>query len=153
MSGAGAGGGVAGDAPLSRARWWILALCALAIFSSYYESDVIGPIADLLLRTRGFTQSQIGDLNAAMSLPNIPLALFSGQLIDRYGAGRVVLWAAVIGFLGAVMTAIGEPYALMWAGRFTFGSWRLWKKDDPLVESGLLGPVTLWPVDRMNLHK
>jgi hypothetical protein len=29
------------------------------------------------------------------------------------------------------------------AGRFTFTSWRLWKKDAPLVESGLLGPVTL----------
>jgi hypothetical protein len=28
-------------------------------------------------------------------------------------------------------------------GRFTFGSWRLWKKNDPLVESGLLGPVTI----------
>jgi hypothetical protein len=29
------------------------------------------------------------------------------------------------------------------AGRFTFTSWRLWKKDSPLAESGLLGPVTL----------
>jgi len=28
-------------------------------------------------------------------------------------------------------------------GRYTFTSWRLWKKDDPLVESGLLGPVTI----------
>jgi hypothetical protein len=28
-------------------------------------------------------------------------------------------------------------------GRFTFTSWRLWKKNDPLVESGLLGPVTI----------
>ena len=28
-------------------------------------------------------------------------------------------------------------------GRFTFTSHRLWKKDDPLVPSGLLGPVTL----------
>ncbi len=28
-------------------------------------------------------------------------------------------------------------------GRYTFTSWQLWKKDDPLVESGLLGPVTL----------
>jgi hypothetical protein len=26
-------------------------------------------------------------------------------------------------------------------GRYTFTSWRLWKKNDPLVESGLLGPV------------
>jgi len=28
-------------------------------------------------------------------------------------------------------------------GRYTFTSWRLWKKDSPLVESGLLGPVKL----------
>ena len=28
-------------------------------------------------------------------------------------------------------------------GRHTFTSWRLWKKDDPLVPSGLIGPVTL----------
>jgi len=28
-------------------------------------------------------------------------------------------------------------------GRFTFTSWRLYHKNDPLVESGLLGPVTL----------
>ncbi|HWI56466.1 MAG TPA: glycosyl hydrolase, partial [Bacillota bacterium] len=28
-------------------------------------------------------------------------------------------------------------------GRFTFTSWRLYMKGDPLVESGLLGPVTL----------
>jgi hypothetical protein len=29
------------------------------------------------------------------------------------------------------------------AGRFTFTSWRLWKKGEAPVESGLLGPVTL----------
>jgi hypothetical protein len=29
------------------------------------------------------------------------------------------------------------------AGRYTFTSWRLWKKGDPLVASGLLGPVTI----------
>lgn len=29
------------------------------------------------------------------------------------------------------------------AGRLTFTSWRLWKKDDLLLESGLLGPVLL----------
>jgi len=31
-------------------------------------------------------------------------------------------------------------------GRHTFSTWRLWKKDDPLPESGLLGPVRLRPV-------
>jgi len=28
-------------------------------------------------------------------------------------------------------------------GRYTFTSWRLWKKKDALVPSGLLGPVTI----------
>ena len=107
--------------PPSPLRWWVLGLAAIAIFSSYYESDAIGPIADLLGRQRGFTQSQIGDLTAVISLPNIPLAVINGLLIDRYGPARITLWAAVIGFVGAVMTAVGTPYELMWVGRFVFG--------------------------------
>ena len=107
-----------GRSPL---RWLALALAALTIFSSYYESDSMGAIADLLLRQRGFSQFQIGDLTAVISLPNIPLAVFNGLLIDRYGAARVTLWAAVIGVIGAVLTAIGTPYELMWTGRLVFG--------------------------------
>jgi len=30
-------------------------------------------------------------------------------------------------------------------GRFTFTSWRLWRKSDPLQPSGLLGPVRIVP--------
>jgi MFS family permease len=107
--------------PRSPLRWVVLALAATVIYSSYYESDAIGPIADLLVRQRGFTQSQIGDLTAVISLPNILLAVFNGLLIDRYGPARVTLWAAVIGFAGAVLTAIGTPYELMWTGRLVFG--------------------------------
>lgn len=102
-------------------RWPILGLCAVAVFSSYYEEDAIGPIADLLERQRGFTQLQVGDLTAVISLPNIPLAFFNGLLIDRYGPIRITLWAAVIGFIGAVLTALGTPFELMWLGRLVFG--------------------------------
>jgi MFS family permease len=108
-------------AATSPLRWWALALSALTIFASYYESDAIGPIADLLLRQRHFTQSQIGDLTAVISLPNIPLAIITGLLIDRFGPARITLWAALIGFVGAAMTAVGTPYSLMWAGRFVYG--------------------------------
>ena len=102
-------------------RWAALGLAAVAIFSSYYESDAIGAIADLLGRQRGFSQSQIGELTAVISLPNILLAIFNGLLIDRFGPARVTLWAALIGFIGAALTAIGTPYALMWTGRLVFG--------------------------------
>jgi hypothetical protein len=32
-------------------------------------------------------------------------------------------------------------------GRYTFTTWRLWSKDSPLQESGLLGPVKLQTVE------
>jgi MFS family permease len=102
-------------------RWCMLALAAITVSSSYYEDDVIGPIADLLVRQRGFSQSQLGMLNGIISLPNAALALISGILIDRCGAARVAFWLAVIGVLGAAMTAIGSPYGLMVVGRFVFG--------------------------------
>jgi MFS family permease len=102
-------------------RWCMLALAAITVSSSYYEDDVIGPIADLLVRQRGFSQSQLGMLNGIISIPNAALALISGILIDRCGAARVAFWLAVIGVLGAAMTAIGSSYGLMVVGRFVFG--------------------------------
>jgi len=105
----------------ARLRWWVLVLAAIAVSSSYYEDDVIGPIADLLHRQRGFTQSQLGMLNGVISIPNVALALFNGVMIDRYGPARIAFWSAAIGVLGAVLTAIGTPYELMVAGRFIFG--------------------------------
>jgi len=44
----------------------------------------------------------------------------------------------------------GQPDS---TGRFAFSSWNLWKKDSPLQESGLLGPVTLRTVARLEASK
>ena len=37
-------------------------------------------------------------------------------------------------------------------GRISFTSWRLWKKGDPLVPSGLIGPVTLQPSETVPIN-
>jgi hypothetical protein len=37
-------------------------------------------------------------------------------------------------------------------GRFTFSMWRLWKKNDALLESGLIGPVKLIPAQEFELR-
>jgi MFS family permease len=42
-------------------------------------------------------------------------------LIDRYGPARIALCSAAIGVLGAALTAVGNPYEIMVAGRFIFG--------------------------------
>jgi hypothetical protein len=36
-------------------------------------------------------------------------------------------------------------------GRYTFTSWRLWKTDDSLLESGLIGPLTLRAAERLKV--
>jgi hypothetical protein len=38
-------------------------------------------------------------------------------------------------------------------GRYTFSSWRLWKKSDAPLESGLLGPVKLVPAQELEFRK
>jgi MFS family permease len=103
------------------ARWWILALLSAVIAGNYYAYDSIAPVADLLRTGRGFTQQQIGLLNAVFSLPNIVLALLGGILIDRYGPARISLWTAALCCMGTVLTAIGSPFGLMVFGRLLFG--------------------------------
>jgi hypothetical protein len=43
----------------------------------------------------------------------------------------------------------GKPSS---AGRYTFSMWRLWKKNDPLLDSGLLGPVKLIPAQEFEVR-
>jgi MFS family permease len=104
-----------------RGRWWVLALIAVVIAGNYYAWDSIAPVADLLRHQRGFSQSQIGLLNAIYAVPNIPLSLVGGILIDRIGAARASLIAAGFGFVGTVLTAVGQPYWVMVTGRLLFG--------------------------------
>ena len=117
----GAGPGADAGTGRSAKRWWMLALLSLCIAGNYYAYDSIAPVADLLRSGRGFSQSQIGLLNAVFSLPNIFLALAGGILIDRYGPARVSLWTAALCCLGTVLTAVGEPFGLMVVGRLLFG--------------------------------
>jgi hypothetical protein len=57
---------------------------------------------------------------------------------DRNKDGTLKAWPAWL--------LAGQPSP---TGRLTFSSWRLWKKDDPLQESGLLGPVQLQSVRKI----
>ena len=94
---------------------------ALLMLGNYYVYDSIGPVADLLERQLGYSQTQIGTLNAVYSLPNIFLVLVGGVLTDRLGARRVVFWATLLCLVGAVLTALGSFFPVMVLGRLLFG--------------------------------
>ncbi len=94
---------------------------ALAMIGNYYVYDAIGPVAELLSRQLGYTDTQIGVLNAVYSLPNIGMVLVGGILVDRYSARAVTLATTVICFMGAVLTAAAPDFATMVVGRLLFG--------------------------------
>ena len=90
-------------------KWWLLAFASIAIFGNYYVYDAIAPLAEQLSSELGFTDTQIGSLNAIYSLPNILLVLIGGLLVDRFGAGRVAFYTALLCFVGAAISAGQSP--------------------------------------------
>ncbi len=94
---------------------------AVALIGNYYVYDSIGPVAELLSRQLGLSDTQLGTLNAIYSLPNILMVLIGGVLVDRFSARTVTLVTSIICLLGAVLTALGSEFAVMVAGRLLFG--------------------------------
>ena len=107
--------------PFIGARVLMFVATGLAMLGNYYVYDSIGPVADLLARQLGFSDAQIGSLNAVYSLPNVFLVLVGGVLVDRFSARLVVFWTTVICLAGATLTAIGSYFPVMVLGRFLFG--------------------------------
>src|SRR5467141_2228273 len=66
--------------PATVPAWTILGFVSLALFGNYYVYDAIGPVADLLQRQLGFTDTQIGTLNAIYSAPNVIMVLIGGVI-------------------------------------------------------------------------
>jgi MFS family permease len=108
-------------APSRTTAWIVGVLVAIALFGNFYAYDSIGPVADLLQQQRGFSDTQVGLLNAIYNLPNIVLILVGGVLVDRFGAARVTLATAGLCALGALLTAFSPSFAGMAAGRLLFG--------------------------------
>jgi MFS family permease len=110
------------DGNRSRATaWLVFVFVAASLYGNFYVYDSIGPVADLLQRQRGFSDTQIGILNAICSLPNVVLILLGGMLVDRFGAARMTLSTASLCLAGAVLTALSPTFTGMAAGRLLYG--------------------------------
>lgn len=102
-------------------RWVVLVLISLAMFGNYYIYDAISPMADLLASQLGFSDSNIGLLQAIYSIPNIFMVLIGGFIIDRLGTKKSTLIFATLCLFGAVITAATPRLEIMAAGRLVFG--------------------------------
>jgi MFS family permease len=102
-------------------RWLALLLVSFGMFGNYYIYDSISPLADLLKTQLGFSDSNIGLLNAIYSFPNILMVLIGGLIIDRIGTRTSVLIFTGLIMIGALITAITGNLFVMATGRLVFG--------------------------------
>ncbi len=107
--------------PPASVRWTVLVLVSLALFGNYYAYDAIGPLADHLQKLLGFTDTQLGTLNAIYSFPNIIMVLVGGIIVDRLGTRRSTVLFAAVCCLGAVVTAASPSFKVMATGRLLYG--------------------------------
>jgi len=102
-------------------RWLVLILISLAMFGNYYIYDSISPLADVLKAQLGYSDSEIGLLNAIYSFPNIIMVLIGGLIIDRIGTRKSVMIFTAVIMVGAAVTAVSGTIVSMAAGRLIFG--------------------------------
>jgi MFS family permease len=102
-------------------RWLVLIFASLTMFGNYYVYDCIAPIADLLTKQLGFSDANIGLLQAIYSIPNVVMVLIGGYIVDRIGTRRAIFIFGTLCFLGAVLTCLSGVLAVMASGRLVFG--------------------------------
>ena len=102
-------------------RWVVLIFVSLAMFGNYYVYDALSPVADLLSKQLGFTDSNIGLLQGIYSVPNIFTVVIGGMIIDRIGVKKSTFIFGVLCFLGSIITVLSPHLWSMALGRLIFG--------------------------------
>ncbi|MGA2102292.1 MAG: MFS transporter [Candidatus Sulfotelmatobacter sp.] len=102
-------------------RWLVLVFLSLAMFGSYYAYDALSPLADVLKLQLGFSDENIGFLQAIYSFPNIFTVVIGGFIIDRLGLRKSLMIFGVLCVLGPAITASSGLLWIMAAGRLIFG--------------------------------
>ena len=107
--------------PPAALRWTVLAVLGGTLFASGYLYDCIGPLAKVLSGQLGYSNADIGMLQAVASAPSLVMVLVGGIIIDRIGARRAILVFAALGLAGTVLTAASPRIGVMAAGRLLYG--------------------------------
>src|SRR5260370_2689068 len=102
-------------------RWLVLVFVSLAMFGSYYAYDALSPLADVLKQQLGFSDLDIGFLQAIYSFPNIFTVVIGGFIIDRLGLRKSLMIFGLLCFIGLAISVISGHLSIMATGRLIFG--------------------------------
>jgi MFS family permease len=108
-------------APTQFYRWVVLVVLSLVMFGSYYAYDALSPLADVLKLQLGFSDQDIGLLQAIYSFPNIFTVVIGGFIIDRLGLRKSLMIFGILCLVGPAITAASGHLGVMCIGRLIFG--------------------------------
>jgi len=115
--------------PLSKIyRYIILAFVSLLTLGCYFAYDIIGGIADSLMKSMGAKESEVGSMYTMYSVAAILAVFISGFLIDRLGTRKASMIFSTLVFIGAAIVAFAPSLTILYVGRFIFGA-----GSEPLV--------------------
>src|ERR1700688_1792129 len=102
-------------------RWVVLIFISLTMFGNYYVYDCIAPVAGLLAKQLGFSESNIGLLQAVYSIPNVVTGLIGVYIVVRIGARSAISIFGTLCCIGSLVTCMSGALSGMATGRLVFG--------------------------------
>ena len=86
-------------------RWLVLLLLAFAMFCSYIFMDILSPIKDLMLSTRGWDSTAFGTMQGSETFLNVFVffLIFAGIILDKMGVRFTAVLSGVVMLIGATI--------------------------------------------------
>src|SRR5690348_16502217 len=102
--------------------WWLVGLLSATATASYLCRVNVSVAGVLMTRELGLSQEAMGRVFSAFLLGYALCQIPSGMLADRFGAPRVLAWAA-LGWVGATgwIAGAGASIPSLLAARFALG--------------------------------
>lgn len=109
-------------------RFIVLFFVSMITFGSYFAYDIIGAMADTLVKELGGKRETVANLYTAYSIAAILSVFIGGLLIDWLGTRKSSMLFSILVLLGAIIVAVAESIPVLFIGRFIFGA-----GSEPLV--------------------
>ncbi len=99
-------------------RWIALLLLALAMFCSYIFMDILSPIKDLMMSTRGWDSTAFGTMQGAETFLNVFIffLIFAGIILDKMGVRFTALLSGAVMLIGGLIKYYAVTEAFMGSG-------------------------------------
>ncbi len=106
---------------MTRNRWTMMAVLALARTAMAYQMQSVGSLSPFLISDLDIDYAALGTLIGLYMLPGVVIALPGGVLGQRFGDTRMCLLGLALMTAGGVLMGVAESYAVASFGRIVSG--------------------------------